>query len=648
MGSTIFSHFPASGGGSFIGNEDEIVTYDGEDWVKQSGIYTTSRKVSFFESFPTQWVWSNGQGTSYYDNYLQIKNTEYTSTMTINNLIITDITEETPFVVYNMQEDPDFELLSDNTHSMLYAYNSYGTYEVTTDPQNSITLSVMSTNSPNLRYLAIKGSVFDEQRLYRIEATVDSNYCQLARDSTVLKGAVSNLITYETPAVFRVEDRLDAIKTDISSQLLITGNKDAKTSTELNNTYFLAMSDTTRHTMHDNAKFDMTHNSELYMHDGSKIHADGGNAYLHGGQLTLNGDPTVVFQGDSTGSPAFYMNGKSYFTMNGNEYGGNADWDPFIAASGNQFMFNGNQMNFDMGTPEEPSLWPMLSIENAVKVLLGGNGGKTWVKIGTNNGNVQVHILNNSFFQMTGNSHSEIHDNSVVMMKGKIPVENVTLTRAARLQYEEANLASATVSYANGTSNSNRAKISLSSNGRIFNKSVSDLKPAFYDEAGTRVAGVDTWGTILDYAATADTNYYIGSYEASPSVKSYKIYSTVPFTLIKQGDSETEVNAFYDLPEGGTGIAWDDLSAAERYEWYRASYVSPKVEGSPCLEMSDNAYVYLKNDITIKGDGDTLCVNDKRLVSGVGVSELCTMTQAEYDSIESPSPGVLYIIVEDE
>ena len=60
--------------------------------------------------------------------------------------------------------------------------------------------------------------------------------------------------------------------------------------------------------------------------------------------------------------------------------------------------------------------------------------GSTWVKIGTDNGNVQVHMLGNSFTQMTSNSHSEMHNDSFFIMKNR--PENSKLETKAQVLYQ--------------------------------------------------------------------------------------------------------------------------------------------------------------------------------------------------------------------
>jgi len=250
------------------------------------------------------------------------------------------------------------------------------------------------------------------------------------------------------------------------SQLLIAGNRNAN----LGETHFLAMSGTSRFTMHGTPEgspsFDMRDNSGIVMASGSFLNMEhGATVMLHGkvhfncsggetagiggdygdvdtsgasilnlhgnAQIELTGKASVLMHGKSavmmnknaklildgdsvvqvTGSPMVSIHDKSIINMNATAHLNLHD-DSDVSLSKNQLMMSGEKSPFNSSTsPENPTESPFFAVDGSSTVMFGGNSpGKTWVKIGSDDGNVQVHLLNDCFLQMTGTAHSEMHN----------------------------------------------------------------------------------------------------------------------------------------------------------------------------------------------------------------------------------------------
>jgi len=242
------------------------------------------------------------------------------------------------------------------------------------------------------------------------------------------------------------------------SQLLIAGDRN----TSLGDTHFLAMSGKSRFTMHGSAAgspgFDMRDNAGIVMASGSFLNMEhGSTVMLHGkvhfncsggdtamggqdyGDVDKNGASIFNLHGNShlemTGRAGLVMHGRSYIQLSGSPVVSihdkavinmnatahlNLHDDCDVSLTKDQLMLAGAKQPFGGSTsPENPTANPFFAVDGSATVMFGGSRpGKTWVKIGTNNGNVQVHLLNDCFLQMTGAAHSEMHNGSVFIMKG--------------------------------------------------------------------------------------------------------------------------------------------------------------------------------------------------------------------------------------
>ena len=104
----------------------------------------------------------------------------------------------------------------------------------------------------------------------------------------------------------------------------------------------------------------------------------------------------------------------------------------------------------------------------------------------------------------------------------------ITLVRNGGMIY------SITVSVAAGSANSNRAEFYTTGAATIEStNSVSGIDPALYNSAGSRIADDEAGNRNWRYSAASGARYYAGTF--SNTAASYKITSTAPITLVRNG-----------------------------------------------------------------------------------------------------------------
>lgn len=199
--------------------------------------------------------------------------------------------------------------------------------------------------------------------------------------------------------------------------------------------------------MNEGATYLARGNSFFSMLGDSRLTLDKkANINFNDGYIAMNSDKGNASGG--TGAPTFIMNGTSTFIMNGA-----ANKDPALIADINKLQFLGMAVEKDsrgpepvishgkVGTPDTAADCGTFIDISGLKTtfVVGGSGGagRTYVNIDSDNGkntqfilknnsktiigdNSQILYLGDSFTQMTGNSHSELHDDSTVIMRGKL------------------------------------------------------------------------------------------------------------------------------------------------------------------------------------------------------------------------------------
>jgi hypothetical protein len=130
------------------------------------------------------------------------------------------------------------------------------------------------------------------------------------------------------------------------------------------------------------------------------------------------------------------MNGGGTIIFNANEVG-NIKYDPLLLASPNSFIFNGQGATGRVGNKPSITNWnfdgqyslkpenrnPRIQIADETMIIVDAarGSGANYIKIGAGEDQLlQLHLTGNIFQQMSGNAHSEIHDDSKLIMRGPL------------------------------------------------------------------------------------------------------------------------------------------------------------------------------------------------------------------------------------
>lgn len=198
--------------------------------------------------------------------------------------------------------------------------------------------------------------------------------------------------------------------------------------------------------MHDKTYFSMSGGSSLVLNDTATSILNGNSyfkmdndakAYFNDGFFAMNAKHSS-YSTDPL-QPCLSIQGGSQLIMNGgmpdSSYINNT-LDPALVMDPNGFLYVGQgsegwngSSNIIFGHPSPNDLVPTnknprIKISDETVILIDGNGtnaapGSNFIKIGGNNGGqVQVFLTNNIFQQMSGNAHSEMHDDSKLIMRG--------------------------------------------------------------------------------------------------------------------------------------------------------------------------------------------------------------------------------------
>ena len=445
------------GGGEFTGNENEIVTYDGDTWVKQSGMYTWTNSLNI--GFYSEYVKEYSNSTYFY-----VTSDNYTAPLVINNITVKDVTNaSSPSIVYDMATDSSLtaDSLKNNTHSYLTVSLPYKC-TLTVSDTKSVSLSSLTSSTylmGKYRYIGIRASLFNINSLYSISINVGgtdwSKYTLYLRSSDYYYNYMAETRTYGKA------NNLDySMPRDSRTINLITGNLPTTyppnnfnktiisgTKGVSHNVHFLSLSGTARITANKNTALDLTDDATLYMHSNARFGMNGAtelflNDYA---RLYLNDYAKLYLNGASE----FYMNDGSRFMMSVVEYlddklvkhvrspqmglnGGcefwmnsmpdNADQDPFLACNPNQFFYTGNKdiMGGWEQTDKVLFPFPMISVGDRTALYIGGNSGSCFVKFGPTNSTdlIRFEVFGNSKFLMAANSKTELQADSKFILRG--------------------------------------------------------------------------------------------------------------------------------------------------------------------------------------------------------------------------------------
>ena len=698
------------------GNENEIVVFDGENWGKQSGVYSYETDKTFFD---------------YYSQYRHFKiwNIHNSSGIDLTGVKIIDVTDNEEFIVYDMQTDANFSSISKTKTSITPLYiGSSSEYTLNVTPVNSITIETLADpydRYNNLtRYVGIDMSQFSIlSRKYRIEIETFSG-------STVYLSLISPYDQTGIPLAGTV-DQGSGVRTikytpsDITKTIKTLHSTCSEFSIEGGGLF--SISHGSRLTMHGGVA-DITNDSELYLHDKAKIHADSGaqlllhdgswvtadgesRMHLHdksiltigdcarvhiqgnsnkgadgkGARVILNGDSRFYMQSVGADSPEMALNGGSKFYMNSDDSGSpdvafNGDckffmngnnnapdevrltWsDPIIVANKTQLMYCGSHSNIDdMGTPDNPTPYPFLSLDRA-KVMIGGpkyddldptHGSTFWSSYPNFNG-----------FKISGSYASDIVITSLIVtditdannleiiynMQEDAEFENISTSSSPLFTSGTFTISTspniitfpAVASQTLGNSRflgirknlfdiSRRYKINIICTPTTGTRSLSYIRSDGEVFATYLIGGAsDINYTMPEKDIGSSTWIKIGTEEGNVQVH---VLNNSFLQLSGNAHSEMHNDSFFIMknrPENSvletkaknlymleTGLLWANLTEEEKLPWYKkADNGHEKVEGSPFFQMVNNSSIDLDDGIDITGDSSGLYLNDEKIAT---------------------------------
>lgn len=690
------------------GSENEIVVFDGEGWGKESRMFAEGKDLSFFEIYPTF-------------SSIRVINALWTEPLTVTNLIVTDITGTDEIIVYDMQTDENFSSLSTSTSPLYTSGTSTITLSpntVTLPPSTFMSnnpyryLGIRSSLFDTTRLYRINVTVGSNSHKLITDSIDDVN--------TDLAIASSNLISFTMDLEHQnVISGTAGLAT--KSQTILIGDRNASKPSA---THFLALSGKSRITAHDNAALDMTQSSKLYMHDSATLNIDGSGALrIHDNavlemdhsaklqihddaRLSLNGSPEVDIDGnaklwlsgaaefsmngkqnipgtypkvsindgsrlwmsgDDSGSPDVAFNGSCKFFMNGDTgyYDSDEDYptwsDPILVANKTQLMYCGSHSNVnDIGTPDNPTPYPFLSLERA-KVMIGGpkyddldptHGSKFWSSYPKFDG-----------FQIDGSYTSDIVITSLIITD-ITDANNLEIIYNMQEDTEFENIStSSSPLFTSGTftisTSPNTITFPAVASQTLGNSRFLGIRKNLFDTSrrykiniictpttGTRSLNYirsdgEVFATYLTGGAS-DINYTMPEKDIGSSTwikigtdeGNVQVHVLNNSFLQMSGNSHSEMHndSFFIMknrPENSvleakaknlyiteTGLLWEDLTEEEKLPWYKkADNGHEKVEGSPFFQMVNNSSIDLDDGVDITGDSSGLYLNNEKIAT---------------------------------
>lgn len=463
--------------GTIAGENNQFLLSDGEGWAKSSGLLYQESSVDFFDDprFSTE---------SATPTYFSVKAPSNLNT-TFLQIIVTEIganSEET--VLYDMSTDENLSDILTGTNEYLTGIPREGETLENCFIINTVDHTIVSNRASCA--IGIQSSLFDSSKRYRIEISTSSNDCIFYCCGVVIKNEASSLV-FDTATISALK-----IKTLFSPEDSIDGQFVIKKGNSINDSYYFTMSGTTRFTMHDNSKMDITKGATVFLHGSTTLQLDDGlgaytgpvahssyysdsGIFLHdkaiidmsqGSWLKINGAAAInmtsagslkisdnakeILEGDSVlklspdngYSPYFSLGGGAIFVMNADRDFANKASAMFLEPDGLTYISDGASGVTESYAPNvdysslnrEPETMFPGNKSTAIKIagetyidIDTESGASTYIKIsGDNNSsssqqyNSQACLIltGNIFQQMSGNAHSEMHNDSKFIMRG--------------------------------------------------------------------------------------------------------------------------------------------------------------------------------------------------------------------------------------
>lgn len=646
---------------SIEGDNNQFLLSDGANWAKSSGIFYGEIEKALFED-------TRFQLTPATTEYFKIApSDDVLGNVVISQILIKETDGETETTVYNLGTDDNLEDILTNENAVLKVIlpEDKTMEQCCSVDTGNRTITLLNWSSWfRQTSLGINSSLFDNTKQYKIYITSDRTLSLYCKDVLMKKG---DSFIFETDKCFKEKSITDLGNFSLN-QFAIKKSGDTG--------YHFAISDTSRLTVHDDSKADITRGATLFMHGAATLEIDDGeNRYtgsaagsssssiaalrLHdkavfdmsqGAWLKMDGASSFIMSQegywkvidsakgilegtsffklypDNNYSPYFALGGGAVFLINADDDSANKASAMVLDPDGLIYISDGGSGVNSSDSPvvdysalgRNPSTMAPANKSTSIKIsgetylnIDTESGASTYIKIsGDNNPTSQVSnsqvcliLTGNVFNQMSGNAHSEMHNDSKFIMRG-----------------------AKTTSHWNGTSY-DIEPVQQGTNGPIlgmYGKPTVTIG-GYIDEPLLKSRVVNVTITDPDIS-TAPTSYADLSAAGKAIVFGYVSGPENTVTAITITSSTANTNGGYDVTIGTISYSQHPVTTTAEYNGTRTTLVYSETGTVPATfaDLSSESIEKIKTEL-----GFTKCVTDIELISGT----IGTVTTYSYRAI---------------
>lgn len=414
---------------------------------------------------------------------------------------------------------------------------------------------------------------FPDEYTYRQETTYQ------------LKETVFDKYSYDGEASMRGEHRTELILRDrgkihvyeggglrLFGSSLLEASGDAK----------LKMDGNARFLCEDNADIKVSENSDIHINNAGVLRVQS-QFDNKGSVVCINDGSAIIMNGDENGSPCLHCGNTEFNFCGTASYGAYVDRYnekelPYVGSSGDL----------------------QIKIKNKTQIYCDGQG-ENYIKISSDSDKrVDLQYLGNCFTQMTGNAHSEIHDNSKFIMRGRYNAIN-----SSRNPWNDGT--------SNGHNNDNWIRPIKPSDSPVI---------GMYDVAQFTMRGVWNYdeGPVSTTASIRFNDPTLTEINFT-TISEMRENAPDTYELLKKARNSIEVMDWIDdngtnqtqitsavLSDGGFEIKVTKYKYSKiPYEWN--AYLE-KLEGQPVLEVIENSDVRIRGNSELKLTDYSIIANE--------------------------------------
>lgn len=341
--------------------------------------------------------------------------------------------------------------------------------------------------------------------------------------------------------------------------------------------------------------------------------------YVYSPCFSMTGRSSVLMNGDEIDGqpgPCLCMNGRGHIVFNAKNPANGSGWsmlDPYLLAEPTSFIFIGQgSSGTESGgtltqTPCEIKKYfggksslspanknPQIKIANESMIVIDtADNGANWIKISAGEDKlIELVLTGNIFQQMSGNAHSEIHDDSKLIMRGPLSEDKKAWEDGLGEQD-------------NGHCGRDWRRPILPDNSPVF---------GMYDISQFAMRGVWDLDNIWN---TRTTTFYISDWDTTLSTP--KSMAEIPQEYLQQL-ANYNMNKVRDLVDENGNILTQFTVSGTTLEIYNFEYSTmpanwnehiQKIEDQPVVEIIENADVRIYGNSELKLTNYSIIANSE-------------------------------------